>query len=66
MIGPIIAPARFQERRISPVVSQIVMQKNEWDELPSFRRVRRTRRWPRLAAWFGLGLLLGAAGTALL
>jgi hypothetical protein len=42
------------------------MGKNEWDEVPSFRRVQhRPRRWPRLAAWFGLGLLLGAAGTAL-
>jgi hypothetical protein len=42
------------------------MHKDEWDELPSFRRVQRAhRRWPRLMVWFGVGFLLGAAGTAL-
>jgi hypothetical protein len=45
-----------------------IMRRSQWDELPSFRRVRRgshRRRWPRVAAWFGLGFLIGAAGTAL-
>jgi hypothetical protein len=54
-----------QEQRMARAVSISIMRKSQWDDLPSFRRVRRARRWPRLAAWFGVGLLLGAAGTAL-
>ena len=62
---PHLCPSPAQEQRLVPAVSLIIMRNTEWDELPSFRRVRRASRWPRLAAWFGLGFLLGAAGTAL-
>jgi hypothetical protein len=66
MIRPIYASIPGQERRNAVAVSEEVMGRDEWAELPSFRRMQPPRRWPRLAGWFGLGFVLGVAGTMLL